>query len=419
MSHQGDLQVERLSDALASRVLDVVVSGSIGAVESVRFIRALRRLGADVTPWLTAGGARFVTPLAVAWAAGREARTAFQGDASHIALGDACVVAPASASLIAKAAQGLTDSPAAALIQSYLGQQRPVLLVPNMHDSLADAPAVRRNLAQLRLDGVTLLGARIEEGKRKFPDPATLADHVAHALNLARAGGRKVLVTMGSTRGDIDDVRYVSNYSSGALGSQVTEELWRLGYDVRVVAGPSPLRPRVYGTLAETRTNDEMQAAAAAELAGGAEAAIFAASVLDFTPASKASGKLSSRDAETLTVDLKRTRKIIGALTPKSGVKVGFKLETGLTPEKTRALAERDVAAYGLSLMVLNDLADVDATRHVATLVEGEQGRAGPARRVEGKSAVAAAVAAHVDRRLRGAADTAAAASARPARPEA
>ena len=210
-----DLDVTRLSDALNGRRLDVVVSGSIGAVESVRFLRALRRLSASVTPWLTKGGAQFVTPLALSWAADAPAISEFTGTAPHIGTTDAVVVAPASASLIGKIAHGITDTPAAALVTSYLGQGRPVILVPNMHDSLASAPAVLRNLERVSgWPGVTVIRARTEEAKHKFPDPATLADEVAHQVNRERHALPTTLVTMGTTRGYVDRVRYFSNYSS-------------------------------------------------------------------------------------------------------------------------------------------------------------------------------------------------------------
>lgn len=397
----GDLTVEQISHALAGKELDVVVSGSIGAVEAVRFIRALRRLGAETTPWLTAGGAQFITPLSLAWAAGRETRTSFEGQASHVALGHAAIVAPASASLIGKIAQGITDTPAAALVTSYLGQGKPVLLLPNMHDSLADAPAVKHNLETLRRHGVNLLHPRLEEGKRKFPEPAALADLVAHVLNKAHAKQKHVLVTMGSTRGYIDEVRYVSNYSSGRLGSEISEELFRLGYGTDVVSGPSPVKPRSYSQLVPTLTNDDMAQAAKKFLSDGAAAAVLAASVLDFTPKTKTPGKISTKDHASLSIDLARTPKIIADINPASGVKVGFKLETGLTDKKAMDLAERYVKEFKLSLFVINDLKDVDQERHKALVFE-----AGKAETVDGKHALALRIARHVHERLNGAAAT-------------
>ncbi|MBM4253631.1 MAG: bifunctional phosphopantothenoylcysteine decarboxylase/phosphopantothenate--cysteine ligase CoaBC [Deltaproteobacteria bacterium] len=406
MNFNSDLTVDRRSDALTGRQIDVVVSGSIGSVEAVKFIRSLRRLGAAVTPWLTSGGAQFVTPLALAWAAGRDVRQAFTGDASHIALGDACVVAPASANLLGKCANGITDTPATALIASYLGSRKPVLILPNMHDSLAQAPAVMKNRETLAANGAQLLAARVEEGKQKFPEPAVLADEVAHRLNRHAAKEAAVLVTLGTTRGYIDDVRYLSNYSTGTLGSLIAEELYRCGIATHVVCGPCPRQPKSYTSLAAVATNEEMTAAASAAIASGADAAVLAASVLDFTPEHRASGKIPSSANSKLSLNLVRTPKIIAGINPRSGIKVGFKLETDLTATRAEALALDYFAKYQLSLMVINDLSQVDATRHQAYVASYSDARAGKGRLelqlLDGKNAVAEAVAGHVAARLRG-----------------
>lgn len=395
----SDLAVSTVSEALAGRTLDVIVSGSIGAVESVRFIRALRRLGAQVVPWLTAGGAQFTTPTALAWAAGQGIRNQFAGDASHIALGDGCVIAPASANMVAKIAHGITDSPASALVASYLGRKGPVIALPNMHDSLAKAPACQRNLQSLLDMGIKILPARQEEGKQKFPGPQVVADLVSYQLNSVTKPKERVLISMGSTRGYIDAVRYISNYSSGKLGSLIAEELFRLGFETTVVAGPCPVRPRVFGSLIETSTNEEMAEKVQESLRQGASAAVLAASVLDFVPVSKAEGKIPSRDHERLVVEFARTEKIIAKVQTTSGVKVGFKLETGLTEQKAQDLARRYIGAYNLSLMVINDLADVDAKRHRATVFLAS-GDLSP-RVIHSKEALANLIAQHVQAGLK------------------
>ena len=103
-----DLHVTPTSNALLGKRVDLVISGSIAAVESVRFIRSLRRLGADVTVWLSQGGAQFITPMAVAWAAGKDPVLGFAGSTSHIASSDCVVVAPASSNILAKIARGIS-----------------------------------------------------------------------------------------------------------------------------------------------------------------------------------------------------------------------------------------------------------------------------------------------------------------------
>ncbi|RZA10458.1 MAG: hypothetical protein EOP10_34745, partial [Proteobacteria bacterium] len=329
---------------MAGKNIDVVVAGSIGAVESVRFLRALRRLGAEVQPWLTQGASLFTTETALSWAAAKPCRTGFEGSASHISLGDALVIAPASASILAKIAGGVTDTPASALIASYLGMHKPVFIVANMHDSMYDSPFVQENLKKIQTY-CTILGARREEGKQKFPEPAILADEVAHEINRR---SDQILITMGTTRGYIDDVRYISNYSSGALGSRIAEEFYRQGFQTAVVQGPSPIVPKTYTKFIPVETNVQMQSAVKDVEATGIRGGVFAASVLDFVPTEKKSGKI--RSSEDLVVKFEATPKIIASVTTPLVFKVGFKLET--SPASTE-LAQLYLSKYSLSHLVM------------------------------------------------------------------
>lgn len=402
MHATSDLHVERISTALLGTTIDLIVSGSIAAVESVRFVRSLRRLGADVQPWLTSGGAQFVTPLALSWAAARPTRDAFAGDASHIGLGDACVVAPASANIIAKAAQGISDTPSSALIASYLGQKKPVLLLPNMHDSLAASPAFVSNLERLRQFGAIILPARAEEGKQKFPAPDVLADQIAHQLKRSERKQAGIALTMGSTRGYVDQVRYLSNYSSGALGSAIAEELYRQGFTTAVICGPCPIQPRIYSKFWAVETNEDMLSALQAACQDiNIKGAIYAASVLDFVPKSRLAGKISS-NLESLTIECVPTQKIIAQVSPQGPIKIGFKLEVGLTPERAENLAAQYAQRYALSAVIINDLADVDRQRHQAWVYTAHEGKLIPeaTQRVEGKKQIAAVIAQHVIQRL-------------------
>ncbi len=356
-----DLQVQAVSNSLAGWNLDLVVSGSIGAVESVRFIRALRRLGAEVYPTMTQAAGMFTTPTALSWAAARPVTQNFDGSASHIALRDACIVAPASANMISKVAQGITDSPATALIASYLGQKKPVFFVPNMHDSLLHSPLIASNWERLK-SFVHALEPRVEEGKQKFPDPATLADEVSHRLRF-RKDSNRIMLTMGTTRGYIDSVRYVSNYSSGALGSRIAEEFYRNGFAIHVISGPSPIQPRVFSQKTVTETHEEMAEAVTKASVTDLSGAIFAASVLDFVPTQRIARKI--RSSEELAVQFTKTSKIISILPQPLPFKVGFKLESELTTDSP-GIARDYLQRYQLSHLILNEQGAVTESTHKA-----------------------------------------------------
>lgn len=364
MTATDDLAVVAFSDALNDLTIDFVVSGSIAAVESVRVIRALRRLGARVRPYLTDGATQFITPLALAWAAAEETVTTFSGAATHLAVGDACVIAPASMNFLAKVAHGLGDDPATTLVQSYLGAKKPVVALPTMHDSLLHSPMTQKNLETLR-PHLDFLPSRDEEGKAKSPEPALLADLVAHAIN--RKIGRMlpdICIALGTTRGYIDAVRYISNYSSGALGSRIAEEYFRQGGRTFNVIGPCPIHPTTGTHTKLVQTNEEMEQACQQAINQGANALVMAASILDFTPVQQIAGKVSSKNE--LQVSFKHTDKIISKLHPPSGIKIGFKLETQLSQDRAAEIANVYMPQYQLSLMILNSLEDVTETQHRA-----------------------------------------------------
>lgn len=364
----SDLFVEPVSRALADKTIEVIVTGSIGAVESVRLVRALRRLGATVRVTLSKGGSKFISPLALEWASANPVQTDFSGTASHVVSGDACVVAPASANFIYKLAAGITDTPSSALATSYCGARKPVLILPNMHSSLSDAPAVKENLLKVSSWGI-VAPSRNEEGKRKFPEPSSLADFVAHHVNLRK---KHTLVAFGGTKAFLDDVRYFGNYSTGALGTLITEELYRHGIQVTAIVGSAEVLPSSYTSLIRVETNQELDLACTSVIKD-CDALVFAPAVLDYIPEQKVVGKLRSGH-ERLSVTLVSSKKIIAGLHPKGRIKVGFKLESEKFDEQTlNTLANDYITRYQLSMLVVNQLADVSKSKHKATLFESNQ----------------------------------------------
>ena len=397
---QSDLQVDLISNSLLGKKIDVLVSGSIGAVESVRFIRSLRRLGAEVFPILSNGAKRFVGEDALSWASGgKEVQTSFLGRLTHLASRDAMVVAPASANVIGKIAHGITDSPGSALAASYLGEGKPLIILPNMHGSLYNSPLVTKNIETLA-SMATILKPRAEEGKFKFPEPSVLADEVSHLLmrhwSDRPVGASGVMVSMGSTRAYLDDVRYVSNYSSGMLGSLISQELYRFGCLTYVVAGSCQVYPRVFTELKLCQTNAEMESESLKLLDGKACAAICAASILDFLPTKKVEGKIKSKNHESIDIIMHRTHKIIAKIKPVGKVKVGFKLESHLTAEDAFTYAQTYMSKYDLSLMVINQLGDVSLDKHTALIYPREQNGVGDPILLKSKEEVARYVASHV-----------------------
>jgi phosphopantothenoylcysteine decarboxylase/phosphopantothenate--cysteine ligase len=171
-------------NAGTKRIL-LIVAGGIAGYKALEFVRLARAEGIHVRAVLTAGGARFVTPLSLAaltedqvyddlWSLKDES------EMGHIRLSreaDLIVVAPCSASRIARMAQGLGQDLADAV---YLAADKPVLVAPAMNWRMWSHAATARNIEQLCADGVLVMqpgeGAMAcgEYGEGRLPEPAAI-----------------------------------------------------------------------------------------------------------------------------------------------------------------------------------------------------------------------------------------------------
>ncbi len=271
----------------------LIVGGGIAAYKACELVRLCRKAGIGVTCVLTEGGQHFVTPMTLAALSENQVYTTLwdlkdEAEMGHIQLSrqaDLVVVAPATADLLARMAAGIASDLATTLL---LATDKPVLAAPAMNVRMWSHAATRRNVAQLRADGVTVMepdeGAMAcgEFGPGRLPEPEAILSAIRQALTPAdaRLAGRHVLVTAGPTHEPIDPVRYIANRSSGKQGFAIAGALAALGARVTLVAGPVML-PTPPGVIrVDVETAREM--AAAVEAALPADAAVMVAAVADW-----------------------------------------------------------------------------------------------------------------------------------------
>ena len=276
---------------LAGKHILLIIAGGIAAYKSLDLIRRLKERGVKVTPVLTAAGARFVTPLSVSALAGVKVYQDLfdltaEAEMGHIELSraaDLIVVAPATAHLMARMAGGLADDLASTLL---LATDKRVLLAPAMNVRMWTHAATQRNLAQLRADGILVLGpndgdmACGEYGPGRMAEPLEIVAAIEAALADGPLQGVHAVVTSGPTHEPIDPVRYIANRSSGAQGSAIAAALAALGADVTFVTGPASVPPPSGVRVVAVETAAQMQSAVAAALP--ADVAVFAAAVADW-----------------------------------------------------------------------------------------------------------------------------------------
>jgi phosphopantothenoylcysteine decarboxylase/phosphopantothenate--cysteine ligase len=282
-----------------SRVL-LIVGGGIAAYKAAELIRLLRKEGHSVTPVLTEGGAHFVTPMSLAALAESPVYTSLwdlkdEAEMGHIQLSraaDLVLVAPATADLLAKMAGGEANDLATTLL---LATDKPVVVAPAMNVRMWQHAATRRNIDQLRADGITVLDpdegpmACGEFGPGRLPEPAEIYDRIRSMLGPTSTiaiveprmlAGKHVLITAGPTHEPIDPVRVIANRSSGKQGFAIAAAAAQAGARVTLIAGPVTLPTP--GGVARVDVETAQQMADAVEQALPADVAVLVAAVADW-----------------------------------------------------------------------------------------------------------------------------------------
>jgi phosphopantothenoylcysteine decarboxylase / phosphopantothenate---cysteine ligase len=290
----------------------LIIGGGIAAYKSLDLIRRLKERSVAVRCILTKAAEHFVTPLSASALLGERVFTdlfdpASEFDVGHIRLAretDLTVVAPATADLMAKLVGGHADDLATAVL---LATSAKILLAPAMNPRMWANAATQRNLAQLKSDGVAIVGPNEgemaeahEQGLGRMAEPLEIAAAVEKLLATPTTGllvGRRVLVTSGPTHEPIDPVRYIANRSSGKQGHAIAAAAAAAGAAVTLVSGPVQVPDPPGIKVIKVESAREMLDAV--EHALPADVAIFAAAVADWRVANAAQQKLKKQSGKT------------------------------------------------------------------------------------------------------------------------
>jgi phosphopantothenoylcysteine decarboxylase/phosphopantothenate--cysteine ligase len=381
------------------------VTGGIAAYKAAELVRLLVKDGATVDVVMTAAAQHFVTATTFQALSGRPVLTDLWATGADNAMGHiavsrgaaAIVVAPASADFIAKLAHGHADYLLSTLC---LARDGPLVVAPAMNVEMWSNPATQRNVAQLRADGVAILGpgrgelACNEVGDGRMLEPEEIFAALAALGQPKVLAGRRVLVTAGPTFEPIDPVRGITNSSSGKMGFAVAQAAAEAGAQVTLVAGPTNLATPGGATRIDVRSAREM---ADAVLARVMEVDVFiaVAAVADYTPA-KVSERKIKKSGAPLTITLEPTVDILATVAALASPPycVGFAAES----HEVLAHAEEKRKRKRLPLVVANRAQDaLGADDNEVTLID--DGGAHPLPRM-GKLALARRLVAEIARRL-------------------
>lgn len=346
------------------------VCGGIAAYKTPLLIRLLKKEGAHVRVVVTEAATRFVTELTLATLSQEPvckdifpgSYTANEDWTKHISTGewaDIYVIAPATANTIGKLAAGLCDD-MLSLSFITLRPEKPKLIFPAMDGEMFGSASVQRNLAWLSGNGCTVVNPESGElasgqcGTGRMPEPETIAALIDEALESEPCDlplrGKTVVVTAGPTREKIDDVRFISNYSSGKMGFALAKAAVRKGAEVHLITGPVHLETPDGVARLNVESTEEMNRAAR-DFYTTCDIFIAAAAVADYRPVSAVSGKMKKKQ-ETMQLGLVRNPDILALFSNQKKphqLAVGFSLETEGNIENARKKLEQknlDLIAY-------------------------------------------------------------------------
>lgn len=328
------------------------ITGGVAAYKAAELTRLLVKAGVEVRVAMSAAAMQFVTPLTFQALSGKPVLTGLwdtdvDNGMAHIEFTravDAVLIAPASADFIAKLVHGLADDLLSTLC---LARACPLLVAPAMNRQMWENPATQRNIHQLRVDGVALLGPSAgeqacgETGLGRMQEPEELLAGLGAYFQPKLLAGLRVLVSAGPTLEMIDPVRALTNISSGKMGYAVARAAQEAGAAVTLVSGATCLDAPL-GVTRLSVTSSEDMAQAVESVVGEVDIFISVAAVADYRPATRTTQKIKKSE-HALTLDLLPNKDILQKIANRADAPfcVGFAAETDNLLEHGEAKRQR------------------------------------------------------------------------------
>jgi len=314
------------------------VSGGIAVYKVCSLVRLLKRAGHNVDVVMTENATKFVTPLTFQTLSQRPVITDTfcqedPAEVGHIALAkkaDLFVVVPATANVIAKYAHGIADD---MLTTTLLATTAPVVFCPAMNTNMYNNAATQSNLKALQGRGVHVMDSDSgvlacgDQGKGRLPDAEVIFDYLNGILYPdCSLQGKNILITCGATLEKLDDVRFITNFSSGKMGCAIAKQAVSRGASVTLVLARHSVEVPQGVNVINVQTTQEMHDRVMEQF-DVTDAFIMAAAPCDYRPESFSNSKIKT---DSLTLNFVKNVDIAQAVGAKKGKKVlvAFSAET-------------------------------------------------------------------------------------------
>ena len=368
----------------------VGVTGGIAAYKSAGIVSLLKKKGYNVKVVMTENATKIIGPLTLETLSRNRIYVDMWDsnphyEVEHISLADwadVVLIAPATYNIIGKVANGIADDMLTTVI-SAVSVRKPVFFALAMNVNMYENPILKENINKLKSFGYRFIDA--EEGllacnysaKGRMNEPEDIVDEIERYSIFSKIKnfdtalkGKKILITSGRTKENIDPVRYLSNNSSGKMGYSLAQAAVDLGAEVTLISGPTDLKvPNGLENFISVESALEMYEKVD-EYFKNTDIFIACAAVADYRPKEYKKEKIKKSDAD-LVIELIRNPDILLEMSKKKEKQllVGFAAETN----DIRENALKKLEKKNLDIIVANNASVMGSDENVIEIIKKDR----------------------------------------------
>ena len=368
----------------------VGVTGGIAAYKSAGIVSLLKKKGYNVKVVMTENATKIIGPLTLETLSRNRIYVDMWDsnphyEVEHISLADwadVVLIAPATYNIIGKVANGIADDMLTTIL-SAVSVRKPVFFALAMNVNMYENPILKENINKLKSFGYRFIDAK--EGllacnysaKGRMSEPEDIVDEIERYSIFSKIEnfdtalkGKKILITSGRTKENIDPVRYLSNNSSGKMGYSLAQAAVDLGAEVTLISGPTNLKvPNGLEKFIFVESALEMYEKVD-EYFKNTDIFIACAAVADYRPKEYKKEKIKKSDSD-LVMELVRNPDILLEMSKKKEKQllVGFAAETN----EIRENALKKLEKKNLDIIVANNASVMGSDENVIEIIKKDR----------------------------------------------
>ena len=368
----------------------VGVTGGIAAYKSAGIVSLLKKKGYNVKVVMTENATKIIGPLTLETLSRNKIYVDMWDsnphyEVEHISLADwadVVLIAPATYNIIGKVANGIADDMLTTIL-SAVSVRKPVFFALAMNVNMYENPILKENIDKLKSFGYRFIDA--EEGllacnysaKGRMSEPENIVDEIERYSIFSKfenfdtaLKGKKILITSGRTKENIDPIRYLSNNSSGKMGYSLAQAAVDMGAEVTLISGPTDLKiPNGLRNFISVESALEMYEKVD-EYFKNTDIFIACAAVADYRPKEYKKEKIKKSDSD-LVIELVRNPDILLEMSKKKEKQllVGFAAETNDIKENALKKLEKK----NLDIIVANNASVMGSDENVIEIIRKDR----------------------------------------------